>query len=560
MSLRSFRNGARGLGRAMKPHAGCALVAAVLTCGLWVGLSSAAAAEVGNQESREQAARALWDEGERLYRGGEHAQALATFKRITEEHSATDFAQPAQFRLALCLSSLDRLDEAATAYRGVAKFPHSDWYGADWEGGAQYWLAKLLRRQGKIEEAIAAYRTATDWKNTWRGWALRELASLHRMRGEYEAAVQAYLDLAHTSSSWIPTGLWGMAETYEQAGQVEQCVEQCEKLARLYPRSLLTARALLRLAALHAERGRTEATLAIHRQVARQFAGLPEGETALWETGRFFEASGAKLAAADAYRRLVKSCHSESTIAKQAAERLTALGFAVPVVTGRDARILIDETHGEARTDDLSADGSSRWAGQHEVLKALIEAGYRVHVLRLGHARLTQLDLSRYAAVIINGGQDEVPYTAEEATRLTDYVRGGGGLLVVSGPWPKAPNDLIAVFGLGFRAEDEGYDTAWPTAISAGAESELSFLPEEIHVAVPAEVIGNPDAVLAYRDDTPLIAAVKRGRGVVVAAGVGSGFMGIGLRHCGDSADCDNLKLLIALVSWMIGETRSDVE
>ena len=80
----------------------------------------------------------------------------------------------------------------------------------------------------------------------------------------------------------------------------------------------------------------------------------------------------------------------------------------------------------------------------------------------------------------------------------------------------------------------------------------MPFLPAEICVAPATAVTGKLDVVLVHCSGVPVIAAVKPGHGIMVAAGVGSGFMGNGLNssYCGKGPT--NQRLLVDLISWMI--------
>ena len=541
------------------------LSAVVLRLPAAMSASAAAATGVAPQPQRADA-RSLWDEGEGLRFGPEDEKALAIFQRIAREQATTQFAQPAQLRAAELLSALRRPDEALAAYKRVESFPHSDWYGADWAGSARYQAAGLLEREGRIEEAIAAYHWASDPKSKWRDFALRDLGALCRRQRRYKEALQAYLDLAHTSAWCTPQGLWGMACTYQESGQTDKFIKQCDKMARLYPKSLLTAEVLLGEADLYRAQRRTALAIATYYRVAVLFTGMREGKTALWEAGRLLEECGSRFGAADAYRRLLRWYYPESPTGGGAAERLVAMGFSAPRCAGRDRRVLIDETHGEARTYDVAYDGSGMWYGQREVLTGLMKARYVPHVLQGDDAPyppppvFAQVDLSRYAAVIINGGQQGVPlpFSPDEVEDLTEYVRRGGALLVASGAQPDWLNGLLGAFGIGFGPAKSGWESCRAVPVSAEDRAALPFLPKEVYVAQETQVTGKPDLMLVHLDGSPLIAAVKHGKGIVVAAAVGHGFMGTGLSPVYCKAHAVNLKFLVDLVAWMVQQSGPD--
>jgi tetratricopeptide (TPR) repeat protein len=552
------------------------LVAFAVTAGLLISPASADSSAVPSTQSSDP--RALWDQAERLRSGPKIGEALAIFQRIADEYGSTTFGQPAQFRVGECLASLRRTDEAIAAYRRVRNFSHSDWYGADWEGGSRYRIGQLLEQQDKVAEAIVAYRLAADPKNQWRGDALRDLAALYLHQRRYQEALQAYTDLAHTSTWWLPQGLWGIARTYEAAGRTEDFIRQCEKLHRLFPKSKVNAESLLRLAAMYETRGETDQALAAYERVAVHFAGMREGASALLRAGQMMEAVHRPERAAQLYIRLLHMYYPDSPAARSAADRLHARSLDVPRYVRGERRVLIDETHGEARTENVLPNGDGLWAGQREVLDALIRSGYVVHVFRrdcvqpatqrptpatqrLPHeggqsSPLTQVDLAQYAAVIINGGAEAASFTGGEIERLRDYVNHGGALLVVNGPWPGPIRDLASEFGIEFASGKDGYDSVTRVGVAPEDQAAQPFLPPEICVAPATAVTGKLDVVLVHCGGVPIVGAVKLGRGIVVAAGVGSGFMGNGLNSSYCRKGQTNEKLLVDLISWMMRQTK----
>ncbi len=234
----------------------------------------------------------------------------------------------------------------------------------------------------------------------------------------------------------------------------------------------------------------------------------------------------------------------------------------------RSKMILVDRSLEEAYVFTTHPAGDSRY-GQYDVLRILADAGYIVHVNDRYRARQNELTpelLERYGLVIING-----PYSVEKDKRidpqaienLVDYVQEGGCLLVLAsrrirgkGETARYYNTLVSHFGVTF-AEDRKLPTQ---------EGTLADLPVFEGLAGFAAPSGVPvdvkeGEVLGSVEEDPVIVLTEFGKGRVVAAGLGYGFMGValGAEEGEEKEDArNNRELLMRLVSLLLPDDVSE--
>jgi hypothetical protein len=228
-------------------------------------------------------------------------------------------------------------------------------------------------------------------------------------------------------------------------------------------------------------------------------------------------------------------------------------------------KILLDASLGESSIFDRGPFGSNNY-GQYEVARVLAEAGYIVHTndrwqsTRDDSIVLTPDVINQYGLIILNGcygGHADPPIPREVIKTLVEYVEAGGSLLVVaSGPSigrgkiAQYYNLLVQPFGLSFV---EGVDL--PTKIAAASDHPaVNGLGNIFHVHGAPVTVENGD-VLGYVEQQPIIAIVHYGKGKVIAAGLGAGFMGssIGAGQEGVTERArNNRELLVRLTSYLL--------
>lgn len=228
-------------------------------------------------------------------------------------------------------------------------------------------------------------------------------------------------------------------------------------------------------------------------------------------------------------------------------------------------KILLDTSLGESSIFDRGPFGSNNF-GQYEVAGVLAEAGYIVHTNdrqrsgRGGSKGLTPDIVSLYGLIILNGrygGSADRPILREVIKTLVEYVEAGGSLLVVasgrrlgSGKTANYYNPLLQPFGMSF---EENVDLPTKSATASGHPAVNGLVGFEHRCGVPVTV-ENGD-VLGYVEGQPMMALMHYGKGKVIAAGLGAGFMGssigAGQKVLTERAR-NNRELLVRLASYLL--------
>ncbi|MHC4691822.1 MAG: NosD domain-containing protein [Planctomycetota bacterium] len=234
-------------------------------------------------------------------------------------------------------------------------------------------------------------------------------------------------------------------------------------------------------------------------------------------------------------------------------------------------KILLDASLKESSIFDRGPFGSTNY-GQYEVALALADAGYIVHTNDRQQSKpgsikaltLTPDVVSLYGVIILNGlyGYREEPRIPREVIKiLVEYVEAGGNLLVVgsgkrlgSGKTAKYYNPLLQPFGMSFV---EGVDLPRKIAVASDHPAVNGLVGFEHSCGVPVTV-ENGD-ILGYVEEQPMMALVHYGKGKVIAAGLGMGFVGSSIGSGiggGTERSRNNKKLLIRLTSYLLSSVE----
>lgn len=219
------------------------------------------------------------------------------------------------------------------------------------------------------------------------------------------------------------------------------------------------------------------------------------------------------------------------------------LGTKLPIIPS-NKMILLDATLGESRICDRCAIGSCNF-GQFEVIKILVEAGYVVHSNdTIPRGQPNPRMLADYGLIIMNnkyGGTSEPPIPQATIDALTNYVRAGGNLLIISsgssgeGKTSNFYNPLVGCFGLRFA---EGTAIVSTDCIGRqhieGTEAPSTGKPpgpnpaklSDFYITGGTYVSSSSGTVLGCYDNQPVIVAAEYGKGKVIAAGIGSALLG----------------------------------
>lgn len=201
-----------------------------------------------------------------------------------------------------------------------------------------------------------------------------------------------------------------------------------------------------------------------------------------------------------------------------------------PPDSPKEKKILLDESLHEASIFGRFHLGSTNFC-QWDVIRTLGEAGFTVHDNGwVNNASLTMDIMNRYGLVIMNGGSSEVDASIPQQAikEIVDYVNGGGRLLVVCasktlgrGCEPQYLNQLMRKFGMSF---DEDYTTGGSTVKCTPLSHSLMNDIKEFKATFGTNISGG--TAVAMYNESPIIAVKSCGKGMVIAAGIGTGLMG----------------------------------
>lgn len=239
-----------------------------------------------------------------------------------------------------------------------------------------------------------------------------------------------------------------------------------------------------------------------------------------------------------------------------------ALYGATPPDMPRSQKILLDQTQGEASIFDRDHTGSCNFS-QWGVIRALGKAGYAVHDngFQPGE-KLTAQSMSPYGLVIMTDGYAGSPPVSENTIKeITDYVQGGGRLLVVCSSKavgdhtaPAHYNALVRQFGLEFDDQAE-LGQGSTVACTPGRHACVRGL-KQFHATFGTRVTGGT-AIGHYKSD-PIAGITTYGDGIVVAAGIGTGFEGNTMSQSATPSDsdrqvtADNKAFLLKLAAYLM--------
>ncbi len=242
-------------------------------------LVTLAAAAGRAQESPDQQARRLLEDG-RAYRAqGKTKQALDNFSIVVSSFPGSDSVASALLEIGLCRLELEGDSERARqAFEQVAK-EHAR---SDAAPGAYYQLGLLTlgRASGptEIEDALAQFaRVETLYPNSvWVPRALQASAVAHRRAGRYpEAAdLNRRVSLEYPASDAAAAAQYEIGQALALQGEALQAMEEFQQVRNRFPQSEWAGPALLRITALYRLFGGAQPTFALDRGFAPQAGDL----------------------------------------------------------------------------------------------------------------------------------------------------------------------------------------------------------------------------------------------------------------------------------------------
>jgi tetratricopeptide (TPR) repeat protein len=426
---------------------------------------------------------------------------------------------------------------------------------------ARKYLAEAWASEGKPEEALHVVE-AVEWPQS-KVWAKPALAKYKSLKGNYEEALSTLASLKEKEPYRYLKTLSEMVSSRLSAGQVDAAVALMKGFED-YPLAVEVPAAFLSIA----------------KEARRQ--QRPDLAVELLHTSHKMdpfskEAPESLLLLADILDQDMNRDQEAGAVLTQLCTNYFPFDPCVIKARGRinagippaNMMILLDASLGESSIFDRGPFGSCTF-GQYGVIRVLSEAGYIVHTndprqgIHIDRTALTPDVVNLYGLIICNGrygGDADPPIAAEVIQTLVEYVEAGGSLLIVAAGTPIGSgklahyyNPLVRPFGLSF-VEDVDLPTKLATATDHPAVNGLgSFV--QVHGA-PVRAVGGD--VLGHVDGEPLIALARYGRGKVIAAGLGPGFMGSYLgtgRGGGAERTRTNNELLVRLASYLLSPDK----
>jgi tetratricopeptide (TPR) repeat protein len=436
---------------------------------------------------------------------------------------------------------------------------------------ARRYLAEALASEGRPDDALALLNE-TEWPQS-HVWMESARAEYSLAAGDHER-VLSHLERIKDNEPYI------YVRTLPQL--VSQCLDRNEIDAAVavskgfdaYPLCTEAPAAYLDIAKACRRAERPELAVQLLRKSCERDPFSKEAPESLWLLADILESDLEQPEEAAAVRlRLCRGyfpLEPHGMRARRIEEERDRPVESVP----RNKMILLDASLLEWSIFDRRPWGSNNYS-QHDVIQMLTKAGYTVHAndrrwcRQPEHARLSPTIVDRYGLIICNGRircsvDRRIPPDAIET--LVEYVKKGGSLLVVAegkdlweGKSAEYYNPLVERFGLSF-VQNAGLPTgegATTGYLGEGTTTDHPAVREAQGFAyrhgVPVRTDGGD--VLGYVDDDPVIALVRYGQGKVVAAGLGTAFLGDFLgptRHEAGERHPQNRKLLVALATYLL--------
>lgn len=271
------------------------------------------------------------------------------------------------------------------------------------------------------------------------------------------------------------------------------------------------------------------------------------------------------------------SFNMDPTSLQSRREALTMIGFfggaslilpsRLLAALGRPVAVLVDDSHGGSDIKNEYNFGSAQLG------RALIGKGCKVEGTMASagfhpSTGLTPNILKPYDVVVFNGRYSgrEFPFAASEITAIEEWVRAGGGLLVVGagtklgdGSTGPALNPVLKPFGLEFALKHLEQQQR-TTKLKRGHPITRGI--NEFYILHGTPVLGLAlSEDIAWVDKECVLTTTRIGRGRVAAFGGGSAFMGQALhstilKNSSPDVVAANTLLLLNLIGWLANKDR----
>jgi tetratricopeptide (TPR) repeat protein len=441
---------------------------------------------------------------------------------------------------------------------------------------ARRYLAEAWAKQRRPQEALAVLE-GLQWPQS-RVWAESAKAKYKAAAGAHEEALRTLEGLKDKEPDRYLKAVSEMVSNRAEANDIDGAVALLQGFVD-YPLAKEIAGAYLSIARAVRAQGRFELAAELLAESCDIDRFSKEAPETLFLFAEILESDLHRPDDADAVRAELCTYYfpynshvmeAEKKLSNRA--RSTGADYRWSEHSGvYDKKILLDASLHESSIFDRYSAGSCNF-GQYEVIRILSDAGYIAHVNSYQRfsgskqgRRLTREIANRYDLIVCNGrygGSAEPPIDEDIIENLAAYVRDGGSLLVVaagsklgSGKMAQFYNPLVEQFGIRFAENtsltgSRGVVADHPAMQDPAMQGLTSFWPR-----TGVGVTVDQADVLGYVGDQPVIVVARYGKGKVMAAGLGSAFMGPSLGAGGSNKAekiQDNTKLLINLVSYLL--------
>jgi TolA-binding protein len=209
------------------------------------------------QESPDQQARRLLEDGRAYWAQGKLKQALDNFNIIVNSFPRTEAVGQALLEIGRYRLEVDGdPDKARTSFDQVAKqFPQSDA-----APGAYYWLGHLTMSRaataGELDDALAQFTRVQNLYPRSTEWVSRALYAsglVHRKAGRLAEAVDVSrrVSLEYPSSEAAAAAQFQVGHCLALKGEARPAMEEFQQVRNRFPESEWAARALERITALY---------------------------------------------------------------------------------------------------------------------------------------------------------------------------------------------------------------------------------------------------------------------------------------------------------------------
>jgi len=522
-------------------------------------------AEKENQEWLADGARELWYSGLQIERANQIQSrekrnidqllnAQIKYETALKKNLPGDLKDKITCSLGRVLVSQMKFNDAIEILKGVvseSEYPHL-------RDLARKYLAEALAENGKMQEAIDVLK-AIEWTQNC-VWSIPDIAKYSALGDKPDEALRILESTKKDEPNKYLTTLLQMILNCLERNQLDSAITLCKGF-EYYPLAKEAPSAYLSIAKSARKNGKPELAVDLLKKSIQNDPFSKEAPESLSTLADILESDLNRSEEALTFRtQLAYNYLPYNQFVAKAQSEIKFEGTPI------NKTILLDSSFGEVSTFDRMFDGSCNF-GQYDVLCILSKAGYFVHPNDRGGYGFRELDegwLNNYGLIICNGcygGGSDPPLPERAIKTLKEYVKNGGNLMVISsgknwgsGNMANFYNPLIEQFGIQFSIDGYNPDILNTKGVTTNHPAVRGLAGFFAGGGVPVSV--KDGDTLGYIDKFPIIALTQFGKGKVIVAGIGSGFMGGYLKESTEPTQNKiarlNKDLLLRLTAYLL--------